>query len=331
MHGLYLLWWVGEKQVPPATVAAILAAGDLALLCLELPTGWFADRVGHRASLIAGSVVQVIGLVWCWLGEGVSGLVVATVLVALGDAFRSGADAALVYRTCHALGRDHEFQAIEARVNAVELGALVALVLTGGFIVTTWGFAVGWIAEIGLSAVGLTIALAMVEPPPAAEPTETHDGDGHRPAGESAVAMAALIVPTGLLAAVASAAAFLAQTSGIRDAEGLTLLVAAFTVAEAAGSMAAARMSATGARALLGLCALGGLCFLVLVMEPAASTAMVLALAFLMGLAEPLRESVIQRLAADAARARAASLASACDTALRLIAVPLSARLWGRR
>ena len=245
MHGLYLLWWVQEKHVPPTTVAAILAAGDLALLCFELPTGWFADRVGHRASLIAGSAVQVIGMVWCWLGEGVPGLVTATVLVALGDAFRSGADAALVYRTCHALNREDEFQAIEARANAVELGALVVLVLTGGLIVTTWGFAAGWIAETALCAAGLLIALAMIEPPPAAEPREPQGIDS--PCPRTSIAIATVIVPTGLLVAIASAASFLAQTSGIRDAEGLTWLVAMFTLAEAAGAMAAGCMPRTGA------------------------------------------------------------------------------------
>ena len=329
MHGLYLLWWVEEKQVPPATVAAILAAGDLALLCLELPTGWFADRVGHRASLIAGSAVQVIGLIWCWLGEGVSGLVTATVLVALGDAFRSGADAALVYRTCHALGRDREFQTIEARANAVELGALVALVLIGGVIVTTWGFASGWIAEIALSAVGLAIAIAMVEPPPAPEPDQPRQPAAV--ANGRVAGMTMLIVPTGILMATASAAAFLAQTSGIRDAEALTVMVAAFTLAEAGGSIAASRVGKSGNRVLMALCALGVLCFALSVILPDATIAMVIALAFLTGLAEPLRAAAIQHLAADAARARAASLANACDMIFMLITLPLSARLFARR
>jgi predicted MFS family arabinose efflux permease len=334
MHGLYLLWWVEEKQVPPATVAAILAAGDLALLCLELPTGWFADRVGHRASLVAASAVQLIGMIWCWLGEGVIGLVAATVLVALGDAFRSGADAALAYRTCHALGRGREFQAIEARANAVALGALVALVLAGGLIVTTWGFAAGWIAEAALSAAGLAIALAMTEPPPT-EPPPTAAPEERRCAASRSTGrvagMAALILPTGILAAAASAAAFLAQTSGMRDAEALTVMVAAFTLAEAAGSMAAARMAGTGVRVLLALCALGVACFALSVAQPGISIAMVILLAFLTGIAEPLRAVAIQHMAADAARARAASLASACDMVFMLIALPLSARLWGRR
>jgi hypothetical protein len=326
MHGLYLLWWVQEKQVSPAVVAAILAAGDLALVCLELPTGWFADRVGHRASLIVGSAVQVAGMVWCWLGEGVSGLVTASLLVALGDAFRSGADAALLYRSCHALGCEDDFQAIDARANAVGLGALVCLTLAGGFIVTTWGFAAGWIAETALCAIGLAIACAMAEPPPAVNREEA-DRSGGAAAPVLSARIATLILPTGFLIAIASAASFLAQTGGTRDAGALTLLVATFTVAEAAGSLAAARLPSTGVRGLVLLGALGAICFVISLTHPSTLTAMVLALAFLMGLAEPLRASAIQRLAADAARARAASLASACDMIFTTIALPLAGLL----
>ena len=104
--------------MPPAVVATILAVGDLALMGLELPTGWFADRCGHRASLIVGSFLQVLGMTWCWLGEGVWGLVTASVLVALGDGFRSGADHAFLYRTCLVLNREADFQKIQARAEA---------------------------------------------------------------------------------------------------------------------------------------------------------------------------------------------------------------------
>src|SRR5262249_34875219 len=100
MHGLYLLWWVQERHLSAALVATVLAAGDFALLLLEVPTGWFADRFGHRLSLIVGSAAQVLGMLACWLGRGVPAFVAASVLVAAGDAFRSGADQALLFRTC---------------------------------------------------------------------------------------------------------------------------------------------------------------------------------------------------------------------------------------
>ena len=92
MHGLYVLWWVQEKHVSVAAVAAILAAGDFALTFLEIPTGWLADRRGHRASLIAGSLLQIAGMLLAWLGTGIPGVLASSLVIAAGDAFRSGAD-----------------------------------------------------------------------------------------------------------------------------------------------------------------------------------------------------------------------------------------------
>ena len=127
MDGLYLLWWVQEKQMSPALVAATMAAGDLALMALEVPTGWFADRFGSRRSLILGSLLQVAGMICCWLANGVAGLLGACLLVALADALRSGADHSLLYRSCAALGREREFQRIEARARAIQVVVLALL------------------------------------------------------------------------------------------------------------------------------------------------------------------------------------------------------------
>src|SRR4030095_15331804 len=118
MDGLYLLWWVQEKQIAPALVAATMAAGDLLLMALEVPTGWFADRFGNRRSLILGSLLQVAGMICCFLADGVPGLVGACLLVAVADAFRSGADQALLYRTCVTIGREPELQRSGASVRA---------------------------------------------------------------------------------------------------------------------------------------------------------------------------------------------------------------------
>jgi MFS family permease len=172
MDGLYLLWWVQEKQMSPALVAATMAAGDLLLMGLEVPTGWFADKFGNRRSLILGSLIQVAGMICCWLADGIPGLVLACLLVAVGDAFRSGADQALLYRSCVELNREGEFQKIEARSRAVHVVALAALIVAGGAIVSRWGFSVGWIAQTLLCATGGLIAYAMVEPPSQASAEE---------------------------------------------------------------------------------------------------------------------------------------------------------------
>jgi MFS family permease len=326
MHGLYLLWWVQEKQMSPALVAAVLAAGDMALICLELPTGWFADRFGHRASLILGSFVQVLGMLWCWLGEGVSGLVTASVLVALGDGFRSGADQALLYRTCLAFDREDDFQKIQARSEALALAALVVMVLAGGLIVHTSGFALGWFAETALCALGLAIACAMVEPPARSEETG-EDGrmSDRTPIRHRSLAMA--IMPAALLGGAASAASFLAQTTGATTPATVTVLVAALTAAEAGGCAVASRLPLATVRNQIQLVGVGSILSISAMVMPASLPLVAIVLAFLLGVAQPLRAAMIQRLAADNMRARAASAASACDMAISTIVLPL-AGLW---
>ena len=330
MHGLYLLWWVGERGISPAIVAMILAAGDLALIALEVPAGWFADRFGHRASLIIGSSVQVLGMLACWLGQGVPELIAAAVLVALGDAFRSGADEALLFRTCVALRREDDFQKIEARTRAAGLVALVALLIAGGFIVSHLGFAVAWAVETALCAFGLAIACAMVEPPEGAQ-IGTDDGGLERsqrepacPASPSRRRLVMLILPVALLDGLASASSFLVQTEGILRPETLTAVVAAITLAEAAGAVLAGRISGIGVRRLWLVSAVGAAVAAATAGWPSGILAAAVALSFVLGLVHPLRATLLQRGAADHARARVASLASACDVAVSAFAVSLA-------
>jgi hypothetical protein len=331
MNGLYLLWWVQERQLSPALVAAVLAAGDFALMILELPTGWFADRFVHRASLIIGSLVQVAGMLCCWLGADVPSLFGASFLIALGDAFRSGADEALLYRTCVAMQAEQDFQRIEARTQAVQQLALVGLILAGGVVVSTWGFAAGWIAETALCVAGVAIAFAFVEPP-SPEPLEGEHCStvGGRRSWPRAIVQ--IVLPAAFVGAAANTASFLLQTSGDREPGGVTLLVAAIAFGEAAGAFAAGHMAsaAGGIVRQVAVASVGMVLVGIAIVLPPTAHVVAVALAFLAGVAYPLRSAAIQRLAADDARARAASLASACDMACSTLALSL-AGVWRSR
>jgi hypothetical protein len=332
MHGLYLLWWVQHKQLPPAAVASVLAATDFLVMVLELPTGWFADRCGHRLSLLVGSLVQVAGMLWCWLGVGVPGLIIACALVAVGDAFRSGAAQALLYRSCLALDREEEFLRIEARAATLELIALVLLVLAGGAIATIWSFDAAWLAEAGLCAIGFGIAAAMSEPR-AADPKSLETGcrsADERAPGVFSRPMAFLILPASFASACAGALVFFAQTDGAPETGQITMFVAAITVVEAAGSWFASRVSPDGVRGQL--CIAGGAAVITAsaACVPGLLYPAVFALCLLSGFAAPVRAAAIQRATADHERARAASIANLCDMACSAAALP-AAGLLARR
>jgi hypothetical protein len=100
-------------------------------------------------------------MVFCWLGESVVGLLSAILLVALGDTLRSGADQALLYRSCLALEREADFQKNRVPI-AKPAARRPRRVHPGGRRhCREWGFAAGWMAEAAVSVVGVAIAWAM--------------------------------------------------------------------------------------------------------------------------------------------------------------------------
>src|SRR4029453_16163249 len=220
------------------------------------------DKFGHRTSLIAGSAVQVAGMLLCWLGEGVPGLLAASLLVALGDALRSGADQAFLYRTLLALDRETDFQKVQGHTYAWQAVALVIQVLAGGFIVQRWGFAAGWIVETILCAIGLGIACAMVEPPSASD-TRSEPVSRMADAGDAwptfNLGFMALMRPAAFVASGRTAIAFLVQTMGGSSAAEVTWLVAAIALAEAVGSAAATRARDAGLRSQIAIGLFGAL------------------------------------------------------------------------
>jgi hypothetical protein len=309
----------------PALVAATMAAGDLALMALEVPTGWFADRFGNRRSLILGSLLQVAGMICCWLAEGLIGLVGACLLVAVADAFRSGADQALLYRTCLAIRREPEFQRIHARSRAIHVVALALLVVAGGALVTKWGFAAGWLAETLLCALGGAVALAMIEPPAGEEDAEDTTSSPRARVPWKTVTL--VILPLAFLDAAGATGSFLMQTTSDRSPAAVTLLVALITLTDAAGSALATRLPIAGARVQLVAAAIGSLLVTVAMTMPTTLVPVTIALSFGTGLLHPLRAAAIQRIASDGIRARAASAASACDMACSTIFLLLAGTL----
>jgi hypothetical protein len=268
-------------------------------------------------------------MICCWLAEGIPGLIGACLLVAVADAFRSGADQSILYRTCVTLGREAEFQRIEARSRAVQVVSLAALIVLGGALVSTWGFAAGWLAETLLCALGGAIAIAMIEPPACEEAAEDQDS---APRGNIPWRMVALVIlPLAFLDAAGSTGSFLLQTTGDRSPAAVTLLVALITLADAAGSALASRAPASGARAQLAAAGGGAVLMAIALAVPAALVPVTIALSFGTGLLHPLRAAAIQRLATDGIRARAASAASACDMAMSTLFLLLAGTWLARK
>ena len=141
----------------------------------------------------------------------------------------------------------------------------------------------------------------------------------------------ALILPGAVIDGLASVAAFLAQTGAGAEVAGVTALVAAMTLSEAAGAWVAARVWRNDGRLHLRLLACATAVLAVSLVSSAGVAAAAVALAFFPGLIHPLRAAALQRVAADSVRARIASLASACDMACTTLGLLAAGAVSARR
>ena len=265
-------------------------------------------------------------MICCWLADGIPGLVLACTLVSIGDAFRSGADQALLYRTCVALGREGEFQRIEARTRAVHVIALAGLIVARRSHRQHVGLRRRLVAETLLCTMGGAIAYAMIEPPGSSGRT---DRDATEPRGRIPWRTAAIVHSSGGVPRRRDVCRLVHSADERRKRSQRDHGARRAHHARGRGGLGAVDASAGGGRAhsdrrgdMLERWSRASHWH----GRPRSSPATI-ALAIATGVTHPMRAAAIQRIATDGMRARAASAASACDMALSTIFLLLAGRM----
>ena len=72
---------------------------SVAIVVLEIPSGYFADVWGRKSTLIIGSFLGVLGFAIYSFTSGFWSFLVAELVLGIGQSFISGSDSALLYDT----------------------------------------------------------------------------------------------------------------------------------------------------------------------------------------------------------------------------------------
>ncbi len=107
---------------------------SLAVVAFEFPTGYFADRIGHREALLAGSIFGGISWAMHALSSGFYTLLAAEVVLALAIALRSGADSALLYESIAAAEISESYKHTENKMSMISATSEATGALFGGFL-----------------------------------------------------------------------------------------------------------------------------------------------------------------------------------------------------
>ncbi len=136
----------------------------VAYVLLEVPSGYFSDRVGRKPTLVISASALVLSFLLFSIGSTLAVFALAQILNAVGWTFRSGTDTTLHYDSLVSLGREHEYAAREAIAarNALAVAAIAAAV---GGALGMIALRAAYVATFLGTFVPLTLVLFMREPP----------------------------------------------------------------------------------------------------------------------------------------------------------------------
>lgn len=132
----------------------------------EVPSGVLADRLGRRPTLFWGALVNGLGCFLFALAHDFWTFAAGEVLFALGTAFISGADSAMLYDSLAAEGRQGDYPRAEGAAQAIWLAVTAAgMPLMDYLVIGRHGAEPAYWITGGLVLVGAVLALFMAEPP----------------------------------------------------------------------------------------------------------------------------------------------------------------------
>lgn len=105
-----------------------------AIVILDVPTGWMADTIGRKKTLIAGALTFAFGL---WLITQATDFwtaALAEFIVGSGSSLMNGANSAMLYDSLLAVGRQDEFRKREGFRFAMQLYSCSAASVIGGYL-----------------------------------------------------------------------------------------------------------------------------------------------------------------------------------------------------
>ena len=121
-----------SQSLPLDQVIELSAVYYLSVFLLEVPSGYFSDRIGRRRTLLISAAALISSYCCFIVGAGFWWFAAGQFLLAMGIAMQSGTDTAFHYDSLKALGREAEYASREAKAEQWGLVMLAIATLSGG-------------------------------------------------------------------------------------------------------------------------------------------------------------------------------------------------------
>ena len=135
----------------------------ITIVLLEVPSGYFADCIGRKQSILLGAVLSTIGFILYSISYGFLPLLFAEIVLGIGYSFISGADTALAYDSFATEGNEKGYLRFESRSSGYMGASEATASIIGGFLAVA-SLRTPIVAQAATYSLTIPLALLLTEP-----------------------------------------------------------------------------------------------------------------------------------------------------------------------
>ena len=152
-----------DNGLDTLAVMQLQAIYSIAIVVLEIPSGYFADMWGRKTTLIIGAILGFLGFVIYSFSYGFWGFLFAEITLGIGQSFISGSDSALLYDSLKQMKREDQYVKFEGRVLSLGNFAETIAAFIGGALAEI-SLRTPFIAQTAIAFIAIPAAITLVEP-----------------------------------------------------------------------------------------------------------------------------------------------------------------------
>ncbi|MDX9696707.1 MAG: MFS transporter [Bacteroidales bacterium] len=144
-------------------VFILQAIYSVSIVVLEIPSGFLADAMGRKKTIIIGTVLGTLGFATYSFSYGFIGFLIAEIILGIGQSLISGADSALLYDTLLESGKKEKYIKYEGRLISVgNFSEAIAGILGG--LLATLSLRYPYYAQTLIAAIAVPASILLKEP-----------------------------------------------------------------------------------------------------------------------------------------------------------------------
>ena len=145
-----------------ADIFILKSVYSIAMVSLEIPTGYLADVWGRRNCLIAGCIFCFLGFTNYSISDTFTAFFLSEILLGFGQSLVSGADSALLYDTMLYYKKEDDYLKYEGRVTMVgNFSEAFAGIFSG--LLAVYSLRFPFYVQSGIAFIGIPAAIALTE------------------------------------------------------------------------------------------------------------------------------------------------------------------------